>query len=79
LDRHRVDADPDATFEKHFDAGPDPEPPLVLDMLENQTFLYLFLFTAPAYIVFIFLFSVTDVIIFNVMDSRLKFSEKSIV
>jgi hypothetical protein len=65
---HRFDPDP--IF--YFDVNPGPDQILVLRMLENHNFGLLF-FRA-----FIFLVRITGFIIFNILDSIIKFSGKSI-
>ncbi len=73
MDRHCLDADPDTTF--HFDAYPDPAPNFTH---HEKSELFLLLFKAARLHCFIFLVSVIVIIIFNILDSILKLSEKMI-
>ncbi len=69
MERHRLDTDPDPdrlyilTIRIRI-------LPRVLHMLENHN-----IFLLTQFILFFFLFSVMGVIIFNILDSKLKFSE----
>ncbi len=74
VDRHCIDADPDPTY--YFDVDPDPT---VLHMLGNHKFVVTFIHSSTGIHCFIFLGSVTGVIIFNILDTILKCSRKSII
>jgi hypothetical protein len=69
------DACPDPTF--HFDADPDPDPTLGSPLLENQEFIFIFIYSSANLNCFIFLASVIGIIISNIMESKLKFSGKN--
>ncbi len=61
----------------HVDADPDSEPKFYT--VGKQNFTFAFIHSGASLLFFIFLIIVIGVIIFNILDSIWKYSEKSIV
>jgi hypothetical protein len=81
VDRHRFDAVPDRTF--HFDADPDPDPDptSIFTHIGKSEFFSHFYPQQCLFTLFLFLFGVIGVTIFNISEniSLLQFYGKSLV
>jgi hypothetical protein len=77
-----LDANPDPYPTFHFDDDPNPDldpTPSFTDVRKYEKKYLTFIHAVPIYIIFIFVVCVKGVKIYNILDSVLKFSRKSIV